>query len=296
MSTMPKLGPGGLGVIDCMLGFPDPDPAKNYAFFRSNIKDPVSREATFPVEYLFKGNVPGALEGQLDPIAVTLGEMDKYGVEMGLVGVEDEVGQRALREHPDRFIGSISADGNEGLQAVRKIRRYHEEFGIRAVGTFPAGCTPQIPIDHARWYPIYATCAELGIPVFICAGIPGPRLPSMCQHVELLDIVCYDFPELTVVTRHGCEPWTELAVKLMLKWPNLHYSTSAFAPKHYNKLILDYANTRGADRIIYAGYFPMGLTYERIWRDMPDVPLAESVWPKFLRENALRVLGLSPSA
>ena len=74
----------------------------------------------------------------------------------------------------------------------------------------------------------------------------------------------YDFPELAFVTRHGCEPWQDLAVKLMLKWPGLHYSTSAFAPKHYPQAIIDYANTRGADKIIYAGYFPMGLTLERI--------------------------------
>ena len=71
--------------------------------------------------------------------------------------------------------------------------------------------------------------------------------------------------------RHGAEPWTELAVKLMLKWPNLYYSTSAFAPKHYPKAIIDYANTRGSDKIIYAGYFPAGLTYERIMTELPDV-------------------------
>jgi len=115
----------------------------------------------------------------------------------------------------------------------------------------------------------------------------------MCQHVELLDVVCYDFPELKIVTRHGCQPWTELMVKLMLKWPNLYYSTSAFAPKHYDPRIIDYANTRGADRVIYAGYWPMGLTYERIMGDMPHVPFRDDVWPKFLRDNALKVLGLA---
>ena len=29
----------------------------------------------------------------------------------------------------------------------------------------------------------------------------------------------YDFPELVFVMRHGTEPWVDLAVKLMLKWP-----------------------------------------------------------------------------
>jgi len=120
-------------------------------------------------------------------------------------------------------------------------------------------------------YPLYAKCVELGIPVFCCAGIPGPRLKAACQHVELIDEVMYDFPELVFVTRHGCEPWTELAVKLMLKWPGLHYSTSAFAPKYYPGAIVDYANTRGADKIIYAGYFPMGLSLERIMTELPNV-------------------------
>ena len=76
----------------------------------------------------------------------------------------------------------------------------------------------------------------------------------------------------------------------MLKWPNLHYSTSAFAPKYYPTAIIDYANTRGADKIIYAGYFPMGLSLERIMGDMQHVGFNDDVWPKFLRDNAARIL------
>jgi predicted TIM-barrel fold metal-dependent hydrolase len=103
----------------------------------------------------------------------------------------------------------------------------------------------------------------------------------------------YDFPELTFVTRHGCEPWQDLAVKLMLKWPNLYYSTSAFAPKHYPKAIIEYANSRGADKIIYAGYFPMGLHIDRIMTELDDIPFKPEVWPKFLRDNARKVLRLT---
>jgi predicted TIM-barrel fold metal-dependent hydrolase len=113
------------------------------------------------------------------------------------------------------------------------------------------------------------------------------------QRVELIDEVMYDFPELVFVTRHGCEPWTELMVKLMLKWPNLYYSTSAFSPKYYPRDIVEYANTRGADRIIYAGYFPWGLSLQRIMSDMDEVPFRDHVWPKFLHENAVKVLGIS---
>ena len=62
------------------------------------------------------------------------------------------------------------------------------------------------------------------------------------------------------------------------------------APKYYPQSIIDYANTRGADKIIYAGYFPMGLSLERIMGDMQHVGFNDDVWPKFLRDNAARIL------
>ncbi|MGB3313286.1 MAG: amidohydrolase family protein, partial [Albidovulum sp.] len=133
---------------------------------------------------------------------------------------------------------------------------------------------------------------ELDLPILLNVGIPGPRIPMETQKVEHLDEVCWFFPDLKIVMRHGAEPWEALAVKLMLKWPNLYYSTSAFAPKHYPKAIIDYANSRGSDKIIYAGYFPMGLSLDRIFSDMENVPLKDEVWPKFLRENAKRVFKL----
>jgi len=202
---------------------------------------------------------------------------------------EDSV--RALKEHPDRFLGSVEVDPNQGMDGVRYLQEMVETFGIKAATTFPAGV--QVPINDKRYYPLYAKCVELDIPIFVCAGIPGPRVPFAPQRVEYFDEICYDFPELTVVMRHGAQPWTELAVKLMLKWPNLYYSTSAFAPKHYDRHIIDYANTRGADKIIYAGYFPAGLTYDRIWGDMPNVAFKDEVWPKFLRDNARKILKLA---
>jgi predicted TIM-barrel fold metal-dependent hydrolase len=277
-------------IIDTMIGFPRPG-FDQYDFIRRQTKDRQSQEDfEFPVEYMFK-QVPKDLPTD-DPVAVTLGEMDRFGIRQGLVGIGEEIGQRAVRQHPDRFLPSTGVDPNEGMNALRKLVREYEEFGVRAVSMFPAGFFPQVPINDKKMYPIYAKCVELDIPVFVCSGIPGPRIKFAAQHVELIDDVMYDFPDLVFVTRHGCEPWEALAVKLMLKWPNLYYSTSAFAPKHYPKAIVDYANTRGANKIIYAGYFPMGLSLERIMNDMPNVRFKDDVWPKFLAENARRVLKL----
>jgi hypothetical protein len=287
--------PQGIGIVDTMIGFPHRDMQEVYAFITRQTKDRQSKEEfAFPAEYMFKDVPEKDLTDSDDPISVTLREMDHWGIEKGLIGVGDPegVGALALKRHPDRFIASGNADPNLGMDGIRQIVRDYETYGIRAVGCFPSGTFPQVAINDKKMYPIYAKCVELGIPIFCCAGVPGPRLKFAVQHVELIDEVMYDFPDLVFVTRHGCQPWTELAVKLMLKWPGLHYSTSAFAPKYYDRHIIDYANTRGADKIIYAGYFPMGLSIERIMTEMPHVPFKDEVWPKFLRGNALRVLGL----
>jgi hypothetical protein len=287
--------PTDVGIVDTMLGFPHGDLKALYAFITRQTKDAQSKEEfEFPAEYMFKDVPDKSLTGTADPVAVTLGEMDRWGVEKGLIGVEekDGVGVDALQRYPDRFIPSASVDPNDGMKGIRRMVKAYETWGIRALGVFPSGTFPQVAINDKKMYPIYAKCVELSIPLFCCAGVPGPRLRLAPQRVELIDEVMYDFPELVFVTRHGCEPWTELAIKLMLKWPGLHYSTSAFAPKYYPKDILAFANSRGADKIIYAGYFPMGLSLERIMTEMRDVPLKDHVWPKFLRTNALRVLGL----
>jgi predicted TIM-barrel fold metal-dependent hydrolase len=280
-----------VGIVDLMLGIPDGPKKDWYRFLQPLVRDHESRdEFEFPVEYMFK-EVPDDHDED-DNVAFVISQMDRYGIDQAMVGymTKGETG-RALREHPDRFLASVSVDPNRGMDALRAIEKGVED-GAVSVQVFPAGCNPQVPINDKRMYPIYAKCVELDIPVFVCVGVPGPRVPMACQHMELVDEVCWLFPELRFVTRHGCEPWTDLAVKLLLKWPNLYYSTSAFAPKYYPKAIIDYANTRGADKIMYAGYFPMGLSLERIMRELPNVPLKDEVWPKFLRDNARRVLKL----
>jgi len=283
--------PTDIGVVDLMIGFPSADARKKYENLRELTKDAESERMEFPAEYMFK-DVPDQLGEEENPVDVTLSAMDKHGIEIGLVGLGNPATREALRRHPDRFFAGLEVDPNDIGGAVRGIRSAHAEHRIVAVSTFPAGCSPQVPVSDRRYYPIYQTCVDLDIPIVVNAGIAGPRVPSECQHVMHFDQVCYDFPDLRIVMRHGAEPWEDLAIKLMLKWPGLYYMTSAFAPKYYPSSIVEYANTRGAEKIMYAGYYPMGLGLDRIFEEMPNVPFRDKVWPLFLRENALRVFRL----
>jgi predicted TIM-barrel fold metal-dependent hydrolase len=282
--------PEGIGAIDLMIGFPFKDKKAVYEYLKPGIKDAGSDDLEMPAAYMFK-DVPAEAEADADPIEVGFAQMDKWGVSSGLFGLSP-TSLEAQKRHPGRVFLSLEVDPNEITTTVRRIREAHSDHGIKAVTTFPAGCIPQVPVSDRRYYPIYQTCIDLDIPIIANAGIPGPRFPAECQNVMHFDQVCYDFPELRIVMRHGAEPWEELAVKLMLKWPGLYYMPSAFAPKYYPAAIIKYANSRGADKIMYAGYYPAGLTLERIFTDMRNVQLKDDVWPKFLRENAIRVFKL----
>ena len=287
--TIPENTP----VIDLCLNIPGEDDSHWYEFIKPMLMDAESRAMfKMPAQYMFR-NIPRTVD-QDDYIAYTIAEMDKYNIRQAMLDVDENnaVSIEALQRYPDRFFSSLAVDPNRGMDEVRKIVRLHKKFNLKAVTGFPSGTCPQAPINDKKWYPIYAKLVELDLPFCVCVGVPGPRLPFECQKVELLDEVCWFFPELKVVMRHGCEPWTELAWKLMLKYPNLYYMTSAFTPKYYPKDIVHYANTRGSDKIMYAGYYPMGISLERIFNEMPDVPFRDEVWPKFLSENAKAVFKL----
>ena len=285
--------PDGIGVVDTMIGLPSAD-RRWWAESLSPLLLDQDSKTTFEhaASYMYK-DLPEAVDDE-DRITALLREMDTHGIEQGLIPVsfDDDASIRAVRDHPDRLLGNFLVDPNQGMDTVRDLVRAVEELVAVAAAFFPCGCVPQVPINNKRVFPVYAKCVELDIPIFVNAGVPGPRVPMKAQKVSHLDQVCWFFPELRVVMRHGAEPWAELAIKLMVKWPNLYYSTSAFAPRYYPQEIIDYANSRGADKVMYAGYFPMGLSLERIMSELPGVPFKSDIWPRFLRENAMRVFDL----
>ncbi|MDX8356433.1 amidohydrolase family protein [Sphingopyxis terrae] len=288
---MPR--PKNFGAIDLMLELPGTGDM-GVSAARRLTRDKGSKEFTnHPAEYMFK-NAGGHGGGDVDPEAV-LEMMDLYGVQMAQIAVSPRapgIALEMIEKHPTRFFGEVYVDPNRGMEAVRDL-----ELGaslhpnIRAFSLMPCLMSPQVPIDDKRVYPLYAKCIELDLAVNCLVGVPGPRVPFKCQHPELIDEVAWFFPELKFVMRHGGDPWTDLCVKLLLKWPNVYYSTSAWAPKHYPRNVLDFANKRGREKVMFAGYYPT-LPYDRIFSEMDDLPLKDETWQPFLRDNAMRVYGL----
>jgi uncharacterized protein len=286
--------PAGVEVIDLMMELPTGDAGMGMAEAKRSLRDSGSGDFTHhPAQYLFK-DAPERMGSTIDPEEV-VAMMDAFGVRTAQIAVHPkhpEIAFDLFDRFPGRFIGDIPVDPNRGMKALRQLdelARAHP--AVKSASFAPCLCFPQVDIDAREVYPIYAKCAELGLPINVLAGMPGPRVPFECQDPAKFDRVAWFFPETTFVMRHGGEPWTELCVKLLLKWPNLFYSTSAFAPKHYPKAIIDFANTRGRDKVMFAGYYP-GLSYERIFRDMDNVAFRDETWEPFLSGNAKRVFQL----
>ena len=191
----------------------------------------------FPAQYMFK-NVPDTRERATTrsrSLARGDGPLRHRAGDARRRRRTDEAAAR-VGEHPDRFFGELRGrpePGHGGGARARAGGRGARRQGGDGVprGPDPAGADQRQEVLPALREVRRARHPDLRVRRRARAA----RADSRCQDVALIDEVCWFFPELKFVTRHGCEPWADLAVKLMLKWPNLYYSTSAFAPKYYPK-------------------------------------------------------------
>lgn len=222
---------------------------------------------------------------------ISMGEMleimDRCGLEKVIVTINAEAPSddvsRFARERPDRFALSAYVDPTHGMAALRAL-----ESVVREHGVVLARVTPfmiDLPPNDRAYYALYAKCIELGIAISVNTGIPGPPAPGRCQDPMFLDEVCLFFPELKLVMAHGADPWWAVAIRLMIKYPNLHLMTSAYAPRYFPPELIHYMNTRGQDKIIFATDHPV-LSVERCLEEAQQLDLREGVLDKFLYQNA----------
>jgi predicted TIM-barrel fold metal-dependent hydrolase len=195
----------------------------------------------------------------------------------------------ARRVSGGRLQGCLSVDPTGMMTSVRRVEKAVREYGFNHIWMMPA--LVGLPANHRVYYPIYAKCAELGVPVKINAGFPGPLRFGTLQRTINLDEVCIAFPELTVVACHVGHPWHLETVAMLQKHANFYLVTSGFAPKHVPKEIFDVANRRVPHKLMWSSDYPV-LPMERCAREGWEVPLKDEVKRRYLRENAIEVFKL----
>lgn len=217
--------------------------------------------------------------------------MDRCGCEKAILSTTAEEPDKYVldfaKARPDRFVLSAYVDPRNGMTALRaleKLRREHPVVLARAVPFMI-----NLPPDDKSYYPLYAKCVDLDLPISVNTGIPGPPMPGKCQDPMYLDEVCLFFPDLKLVMAHGADPWWAVAIRLMIKYPNLSLMTSAYSPKYFPPELIHFMNTRGQDKIMFATDHPV-LSMERCIQEAQGLNLREGVLDKFLYKNAARIL------
>jgi predicted TIM-barrel fold metal-dependent hydrolase len=242
-------------------------------------------------------NIPDYLGGDGERgvgVEDLLGRMDRAGVATGVLtpGLSRSTMTAALEvadAHAGRFLvsGTIT-DPSRPTRNVVRIRELaqHERFCMVRI----APLFTQVPIDDPTHFPVYQVCEELGIPVGINVGVPGPKVRSRVQHPELLEDVMIAFPDLTIIGAHMGHPYEELLVNYMRKWDRLYLSCSAYAPRYLDPSLLRYmASSVGRGRVLWASddpWFPM----QRSIDEARALDLDDDAMALFLGGTARRLL------
>ena len=204
-----------------------------------------------------------------------------------------EIVAAAIRAYPARFSGLAGIDPTEGMHGVRELERAVRDLGFIGAHMYPHWF--DLPPDHARWYPFYAKCVELDVPVQMQVGqsliyTPEQPMRSVGRPI-LLDGIACDFPELKLIGIHVGIPWTDEMIAMAWKHPNVFIGTDAHSPKYWPPQFIQYINTYGQDKVLFGTDYPV-LDFKRTRDEIEALGLRDEAKAKCLRENARRVYKL----
>jgi len=229
----------------------------------------------------------------LDKLIATMDacQVDHGVIAAGISPPETEHLLDDIAHYPSRLSVALVVDRvDRPLQQVARLRELAQHSAVSLVRVTPL--VQQYPLNDKLYYPIYTACAELGLPVSINVGVPGPQVRSACQHPTLLEDVLIDFKGLTVIGAHMGHPYESLLIQYMLKWPDLFLSNSAYLAKYIDAALISFMDSsRGLGRVLYASDHPF-LPMERATEAARDLPLSAEATDAFMGNTAMRILRL----
>ena len=233
------------------------------------------------------------------PVALTVASMEEAGIAKSLISAwegpqgslisNDEVAG-FVAQAPGRLVGVGSVNIRRPLDAVREIRRCVRELGFKGIRLLP--WLWELPPTHARFYPVYSECCELGVPFCTQVGHTGPLMPSeVGRPIPYIDQVAIDFPELVIVCGHIGYPWTEEMIAVATKHRNVFIDTSAYTVRRYPPALVAYLKAHGRDKVMFGSNWPM-IAPARALEGLAELGLDETTRAAFLSVNAARVFRL----
>jgi len=216
-------------------------------------------------------------------MAMSLGEFD----------VPYEVVRDVVQQYSETFYGIAGINPFTGMIGVRKLERAVKEYGFIGAHLYPHWF--RTPPNDKIYYPFYAKCCELDIPIQIQIGHSAQTFVPTVARPILLDEIAIYFPELKIIGIHIGWPWVEEAIAIAWKHPNVYLGSDAHSPKYWKPEFVQYVKTRGKDKVIFGTDWPV-LEFGRTRQEIQDLDFPEEVQQKFFRENVVRVYKLKDAA
>lgn len=217
----------------------------------------------------------------------------------GVKGLSNDYFADVVSRNPGRLRSFAGIDPHKGMDAVREVERVVKELGLHGVAMRPF--IQRIPADDRKFYPIYAKCVELRIPVWLHQSVSFARVPMFLEHPSHLDQVALDFPELTLIAGHGGWPWTAELVAVAWRHQNVYIDFASMRPRYVARHntgwepLVEYGNSLLSDRILFGStWLFMGMTVPQMVDEIKQMPLKEGVLEKWLYGNAATLLGVEP--
>jgi predicted TIM-barrel fold metal-dependent hydrolase len=232
------------------------------------------------------------------PIEFTIGAMDDADIRFGILSAWHAPREGALitndevagwvAAHPDRFAGVAAVNLDKPMEAVRELRRAVVELGFVGLRVIP--WLWNAPPTDRRYYALYSTCVELGVPFCTQVGHTGPLQPSETgRPIPYIDQVALDFPELVIVCGHIGYPWTEEMIAVARKHENVYIDTSAYTAKRFPPELVAFLSTKtGSAKVMFGTNYPM-INHIAALDDLHSLGLDQSTADNFLGGNARRI-------
>ncbi len=204
-----------------------------------------------------------------------------------------EIVARACEKYPDRFYGLAGIDPFDGMDGVRAFEDAVQNMGFIGAHLYPHWF--ELAPDHAKYYPFYAKCCELDVPIQMQVGqsmvySKEYRTRSVGQPITL-DAVACDLPELKLIGIHVGIPWHDEMISMAWKHENIFIGCDAHRPKYWPKSFTHYVNSYGQYKVIFGTDFPV-LDFKKTTDDINEIGLKPEVRRKLMRDNAIRIYGL----
>lgn len=190
---------------------------------------------------------------------------------------------------PKRYKGMVGINPHHRMEGVRRVERAVRDYGFVAAHLHQYGYN--LAPDAPEFWPFYAKCVELGVPVMIQMGHAAERMPSEVGRPIHLDRVALWFPELKIIAAHTGWPWVEEMIAMAWKHKNVYVSTTAHLPKYWDPALVRFIDSRGIGKVLYGTDFPV-VTHKESLALIEQLNLKPAALKALLHDTAATLFGL----